>query len=234
MKISETCDYCGKFASSPYSFNHENVWYSGHKRCMGAPMIRKLTQVTVLTTLPNIALTGLMRSGKDAVAAYLTQNYGYTRFAFGDELKRYAHELFGEPNGKPRELYQWFGQTMRERDPDIWTRKCFDNIEDSRRIMGHYGVSERAVISDLRQPNELTRCCTESYVIIRVTAPESVRIDRAIKSSDTFNLRDLTHDTEAHVEGFAVDYEINNSKTLVELYAQVDAIMAELGGGIHD
>lgn len=193
-----------------------------------------------MTTLPNIGLTGLMRSGKDEVAAYLTQNYGYTRFAFGDELKRYAHELFGESDGKPRELYQWFGQTMRERDPDIWTRKCFDAIAWHSEDSAAYNVSLRkhaphiperqfrAVISDLRQPNELTRCRAESYVIIRVTAPESVRIDRAIKSSDTFNLRDLTHDTESHVNGFDVDFEIVNNGTLTELYAQIDAIMKEL------
>lgn len=191
-----------------------------------------------MPTLPNIALTGAMRSGKDSVADYLTQNYGYTRFAFGDELKRYAHELFGEPDGKPRELYQWFGQSMRERDPDIWTRKCFESItegsEDGEKWDALYSLNGmlpepfRAVISDLRQPNEISRCRAESYVIIRVTAPESVRIDRAIKSSDTFNLRDLTHDTESHVGGFAVDFEVQNTGTLAELYAQIDEIMAQL------
>jgi len=201
---------------------------------MGAPMIRKLTQVTAKST-PNIALTGLMRSGKDALADYLTQNYGYTRFAFGDELKRYTHELFGEPDGKPRELYQWFGQTMRERDPDIWTRKCFEDIMESYEMVarkvyagGVFHPPFRAVISDLRHPNEYDRCRSESYVIIRVTAPESVRIDRAVKSSDTFNLRDLTHDTESHVEGFEVDYEVVNDGTLAELYAQIDVIMTQL------
>lgn len=193
-------------------------------------------------TLPNFAITGEMRSGKDAVAEYLARKYGYTRFAFGDELKRYYHELFGPTETKPREGYQWFGQVMRERDPDIWVRKCFEVIKnlDDEFYRGAYSVVDketgkivlnvpanplRAVISDLRQPNEYIRCRSEGYVIIRVTAPEALRIDRAIKSGDTFNLRDLTHDTESHARSFDVDYEIVNDGTLADLYTKVDEVI---------
>jgi dephospho-CoA kinase len=179
-------------------------------------------------TLPNIALTGAMRSGKDTVADYLVANYGYTRFAFGDALKRYANEIFDvdESAAKPRELYQWFGQTMRERDPDVWVRKCFDDIRYSRDCFVTGDDNQRAVISDLRQPSEYARCRAEGYVIIRVKAPESLRIHRAIESADKFALSDLTHDTESHVDGFAVDYEVENGGTLAELYRQIDAVMA--------
>ncbi|MEW9697974.1 adenylate kinase [Paenibacillus sp. SI8] len=189
----------------------------------------------------NIALTGHLRSGKDTVGAYLTERYGYTRFAFGDELKRYANDIF-DVNGsaKPRELYQWFGQTMRERDPDVWVRKCFDKISEYRVLkeradayrlisLGRFSVSFRVVISDLRQQNEYARCRYEGFVIIRVAAPEGVRINRAIQSVDTFKLVDLHHETESHVNTFAVDYEIVNDGSVEDLYAKVDAIMAEVG-----
>lgn len=191
-------------------------------------------------SLPNFAITGEMRSGKDAVAKYLTRNFGYTPFAFGGELKRYYHELFGPSDTKPREGYQTFGQFCRERDPDIWVRKCFEAITRKERQDDVYHsmpwnewsrVPFRAVISDLRQPNEYDRCRSEGYVIIRVTAPEALRIDRAIKSGDTFNLRDLTHDTESHARSFDVDYEIVNDGTLAELYAKVDAVIAEVARG---
>lgn len=181
-----------------------------------------------MTALPNFAITGEMRSGKDAVAEYLAQNYGYTRFAFGDELKRYYHELFDPSETKPREGYQWFGQAMRERDPDIWVRKCFDKImttNDWRGAEVNGRFPFRAVISDLRQPNEFQACKRQGFVIIRVTAPEALRIDRAIKSGDTFNLRDLTHDTESHARSFDVDYEIVNDGTPAELYAKVDEVL---------
>lgn len=196
-------------------------------------------------TLPNIALTGKFRAGKDQVARYLTEKYGYTRFAFGDELKRYAHELFGGSNAKQRELYQWFGQTMRQRDPDIWVRKCFENItavEESkyRRAYSVVNVETgetvldvpadplRAVITDVRQPNEFDRCRDEGYVIIRVTAPDSLRIERARSAGDKFDAKTLDHETERCVDGFDVDYEIENSGTVDDLYVLVDSLMEEV------
>jgi hypothetical protein len=169
-----------------------------------------------------IALCGQLRAGKDAAAEYLVRQYRYTRFAFGDELKRYSHELFGgDPAEKPRELYQWFGQTMRERDPDIWVRKCFEAIAwDDDLVV--------PVITDLRQPNEFERCRAEGYVIIRVTAPEEIRLERARQAGDAFTTESLAHDTESHIAGFAVDYEVENVGTLAEMYAKVDAIVGLL------
>lgn len=180
----------------------------------------------------NIALTGRLRSGKDSVGNYLCTRYGYTRFAFGDELKRYAHELFGEPapGTKPRELYQWFGQAMRQRDPDVWVRKCFEAITDTYADFIDFpweydNKPFRAVISDLRQPNEFTRCRSEGYVIIRVNCPDHIRLERARAAGDVFDESTLAHETESHISGFDVDYEITNDGTLDELYAQIDAIM---------
>jgi dephospho-CoA kinase len=203
-----------------------------------------------MTTLPNIGLLGRLRSGKDEVARYLAANYGYTQFAFGDELKRYAHELFGEPapDEKPRELYQWFGQAMREHDPDIWVRKCFEAIEwnrDSipeylRRAHGYVTNGEvvlsvparpfRAVVSDVRQPNEYDALKSAGYVVIRVEAPDAVRIDRAIKSGDVFNYADLVHDTETALDGYVADFTVDNSGSLDKLHAQIDEIVAYLSG----
>lgn len=177
---------------------------------------------------PNVALTGALRSGKDSVAAYLTQKYGYTRFAFGDELKRDFHRRYPEipRTPKPRIGYQSHGQLMRQLvDEDIWVTRCFDEIRYGRTCPVSGDDDMRVVISDLRQPNEYERCRSEGYVIIRIKAPSALRIQRAVESADTFELSALTHDTESHTDGFAVDYEVVNDGTLAELYAQVDAIM---------
>lgn len=204
-------------------------------------------------SLPNIGLLGRLRSGKDEVARYLSDNYGYTRFAFGDELKRYAHELFGGSSGKtpehkPRELYQDFGQYCRTRDPDIWVRKCFEAIgrsrdsipEELRRAHDFVTNGEvvlsvparpfRAVVSDVRQPNEYAALQSAGYVLIRVEAPDAVRIDRAIKSGDVFNYADLVHDTETALDGYAADSTVTNDGTLEALHAQIDEIVAYLSG----
>lgn len=179
-------------------------------------------------TLPNIGLIGKLRSGKDTAAAYLAHKYGYMRFAFGNELKRYAHELFGEPlpGTKPRELYQWFGQAMRERDPEIWVRKCFERVEY---VQEEYGIS--TVITDCRQPNEFSALQSAGYVLIRVEAPESLRIQRAVESGDSFALRDLTHGTETALDGYIADFTVQNDAGLPELHAQVDDIMRYLAIG---
>lgn len=216
--MSAVCDYCGEEVASQYAFVHEDKIYSGHKRCMGAPMLRKLTQPTAL---PNIALTGKLRAGKDEVARYLTSKYGYTTFAFGDELKRYYHELFGETDAKPREGYQWFGQTMRERDPDVWVRKCLDRIAWDEDVVN-------AVITDVRQPNEYDALKEAGYVLIRVEAPEALRIQRAVSSGDCFNLRDLTHGTETALDDYAADFTVTNDADLAHLYRQIDEIIDSL------
>jgi dephospho-CoA kinase len=148
-------------------------------------------------------------------------------------LKRYANDIFGvETGAKPRELYQWFGQTMRQRDPDVWVRKCFRNIAfasfEETPDGTVYFPPKRAVITDLRQPNEFDRCRSEGYVIIRVNASEGVRINRAVESADTFSLRDLTHDTESHVDTFAADYDVYNDGDMAGLYAQIEAIISAI------
>lgn len=175
----------------------------------------------------NIALTGSMRSGKSAVAAYLREKYGYTEFAFGDELKADFHRRYPEipRDPKPRKCYQTHGQLVREYvDEDVWVRKCFAEIKREY----YANIPFRAVISDVRQLNEYERCRAEGYVIIRVTAPDSVRIQRAIDAKDTFNYADLAHETESHVSSFVVDYEIENSGSLAELYTKVDEVMTQI------
>lgn len=186
-------------------------------------------------TLPNIGLIGKMRSGKSTVGDYLAEKYGYTQFAFGDELKRYAHELFGEPadGSKPRALYQTFGQACREIDPDIWVRKCLARASEPElfRSVGRGWLPPLSVITDVRQPNEYAALQSADYVLIRVEAPEALRIHRAIESGDSFALRDLTHGTETALDGYAADFTVVNDAGIPELYEQIDEIMRYLALG---
>ncbi|WP_299831709.1 adenylate kinase [uncultured Metabacillus sp.] len=164
-----------------------------------------------------IALIAKMRSGKDTVADYLCEQYGFDKYAFGDELKRYYHELFGETEAKPREGYQWFGQTLRQRDRDIWVRKCFENIDKFDPI--------HIVVSDLRQPNEYKKCKAEGYTIVKIECDDELRVKRIMQKNDQFNMSNLKHDTEMHIDKFNYDYMINNNGSLEDLYKQVDSLI---------
>lgn len=182
-----------------------------------------------MTTLPNIGLRGELRSGKDTVADYLADKYGYSKFAFGDALKDDFHRRYPEipRDPKPRVGYQAHGQLMRELvDEDIWVRKCLAEVQRAY----YANLDFRAVICDLRQPNEYDALKRAGYVLIRVEAPEALRIDRAIKSGDRFNLRDLTHGTETALDDYAADFTVVNDAGLPELYAQIDEIMRRLSG----
>lgn len=186
-----------------------------------------------MSTLPNICLLGKLRSGKDVISDYLAEKYGYTRFAFGDALKDDFHRRYPEipRDPKPRAGYQFHGQFMRENvGENVWIDACFDNIRYARTCPLSGDENLRAVITDCRQLNEAEALRSAGYVLIRVEAPEALRIHRAITSGDTFNLRDLTHDTETALDSFAADFTVVNDAGLPELYAQVDEIIAYLGG----
>lgn len=186
----------------------------------------------------NIALTGKFRAGKDAVAKYLVEKYGYTRFAFGDELKKDFHRRYPEipKDPKPRVGCQMHGQMMRRLlGENIWVDKCFLSISlTNNERMSNFGGASNAlpvVISDLRQPNEYERCREEGFFIVRVSCPDELRIERALAAGDEFKEEDLQHETELHIDTFDVDFEIDNSGTLDELHTQIDRMMKALVSG---
>lgn len=185
-----------------------------------------------------IAICGKIRSGKDTAGQYICEKYGHKRFGFGDGLWEICYRLFPEQfidsdenPVKPRALLQGVGESLRTFSRDVWVNDCFRRINEPiyfKDVNEPFLPPEKVVITDLRQPAEYERCRAENFLIIRITAPEALRIQRAITASDTFNFRDLTHPTESHIDSFAVDYEIENSATPADLYAQIDAIMGEL------
>ncbi|QDX93615.1 hypothetical protein EEL30_15715 [Brevibacillus laterosporus] len=173
-----------------------------------------------------LALCGKMRSGKDTVAGYLVEHYDFVPFAFGDGIKRVCLELFPEQfaNGKkPRALLQGVGQAMRAFDPDVWVNRTLREIRQLT-----YSPSFDVLISDLRQPSEYARLRSEGFVIIRVNASEAIRRQRMINAGDTFTDADLDHETEQHVDTFAVDYELDNNGSVLDLYEQIDVMMREI------
>jgi len=179
-----------------------------------------------------LALTGRMRSGKDSVADYLARQYGFARFAFGDGIRKVCRELFPDQMAqarKPRALLQGVGQAMRTFDEDVWVRQTLDRINEEQRFRTRSLLAPKdVVITDLRQPNEYARLRAEGFVIIRVNADNGTRYLRMIDAGDAFTAADLEHETERHIDSFAVDYEIDNNGSLAELYAKVDEIMADI------
>jgi dephospho-CoA kinase len=181
-----------------------------------------------------IALTGKLRSGKDTVANHLYVRHGFDRIAFGDALKKNAHATFPWVSefSKPRALYQVYGQLMRQIDPDVWVKHAEQAVKGAIDFRVNTGAEKiGVVISDLRQPNEYEWARNNGFTIVKVIAPDEDRIARAKIVGDDFNEVDLEHETESHIDGFAVDYEIVNDGSVDDLKRKVDEIVEEISQG---
>lgn len=168
-----------------------------------------------------IAFTGKMRAGKDTCAEAVMKRlsdagYHINHTTFGDELKCFAEELFPEEfiEGKPRDLFQWFGQTMRSRNENIWVNKLAENMKAFNNLSTHNpNITHVAhIITDLRQPNEYEFCKLNDFKIIKVECDDHVRLERIRKLNDKFDVSLLNHETEQWIDGFNTDYTINTTK----------------------
>jgi dephospho-CoA kinase len=189
--------------------------------------------ITVSREIPviKIALTAKLRAGKDTVADHLHIRHSFDKVAFGGALKRNVNETFPWLTGpkKPRALLQQYGQLMREIDPQVWVRHVERKVNGIIDLRVNTGADRIGiVISDLRQPNEYEWAHANGFTIIRVTAPDDVRVGRAISAGDDFTVHDLAHETELAIDGFAVDYEIVNDGTVDDLKRKIDEILAEV------
>ena len=173
-----------------------------------------------------------MRGGKDTASKHfidLIQRDSSSRpcvkLAYGDELKRLYHEIFGfdESLAKDRDGYQWFGQTMRARMGDIWIRHLNKTMTQS--------PSAHTFISDMRQPNEYKDLKRQGFLMVRIWTPENTRIERMREAGEEVNLDFLRHETESHIDDFDYDALIINDGTLEQLYEKIEKLYEEIKEG---
>jgi dephospho-CoA kinase len=112
-----------------------------------------------------ILIGGYAGAGKDVVANFLVKNFGFTRYAFADALKKYVAKKYGislalmySQEGKNsivcidntavtiRELLISEATAQRKIDPDIWANILVEQIQSK--------AVDRVVISDFRFTNE--------------------------------------------------------------------------------
>lgn len=138
--------------------------------------------------LPNVALVGFMRSGKDSVAACLRQLDPHMRqVSFAGSLKRevahalnatkasyeatYTESFFNEDANRPvfRPLLQWWGtEYRRAQDPDYWVRQTEIHMNRQTEVDKVAGVPSSWVCTDGRFINELSMLKRRGFVIIHL------------------------------------------------------------------
>ena len=176
-----------------------------------------------------IALFGKMRAGKDTVGEMLINDYGFKRFAFATGIGQIIEEYFPEAiaeGKKPRHHYQFIGQQLRQLDPDVWVKYLLKSVEE-------YEQTKRdgrplVLVTDGRQSNEAEKLKAEGYTIVKVEAPDEVRMNRIIEAGDQFTPELFQHETELEVDKIEPDFIITNDGDLKHLDDQVTMLLISM------
>lgn len=174
-----------------------------------------------------VGLGGYARTGKDTVASILVEHYGYTRVAFADCLRDFvvqANPLVPYWDGyvrlsevvsrvgwekakeseEVRRTLQAFGMAGRRvLDADVW-------VEAAMKKLGW----RRAVITDVRFPNEFDAIVKRGGVMVRVHRPGIGPVNG--------------HASEVALDDHDFHAALVNNGTLVDLEREASDLLAAL------
>jgi hypothetical protein len=154
-----------------------------------------------------IGISGKMQSGKDTVADYLVNKYGFQRIAFAAKLKEIAKDLFGWDGKKDeygRKLLQDLGFAMRSINRDVWINYALKNID----------LNQNWVTTDVRYMNEAFVIQSKSGLLWRINRNiiRNEEVDNHISETDL-----------DHYDKF--DAIIENNGSFNELHDRIDKLL---------
>ncbi|MEJ2151583.1 MAG: hypothetical protein P8Y29_01200 [Gemmatimonadota bacterium] len=168
--------------------------------------------------LSRLAVGGRMQVGKTTAADYLVERYGFRKYALADPIKQIAARSFGWDGAKDdrgRRLLQEIGTVGRNYDPQLWLDRFAGKISTAD--------GDRLVVDDLRLALEVEYLERLGFACIQIVrAPERI-------TTLPPELARQQHETEVELERLRFDYRLENNGTFEELFAQIDALMADLG-----
>ena len=174
-----------------------------------------------MRTINKIGIIGKGGSGKDTIADFLRDEFGYTTVAFADGLYQICRDFY-KMKKKNRKLLQDVGSAMRTVDEDVFINKALKSLEGK----------DKVCISDVRALNEYERLKKEGFVFIRVVADLNKRISRIEKRDgivcDEAYIKSLE---EAPIENYlndvTTDFIVYNNDTIEDLYVLIRNIIAD-------
>lgn len=175
-----------------------------------------------------IGISGYAQVGKDTVAAYLVEKYGFTRVAFADPIREAVYRLnpkinIADMRGVPLavavdglgwESVKVDSQDTRELLQRMGTevgREMFGDNFWVDQAMKKASEFENVVITDVRYPNELEAILGHSGAVWRVVKEGTDAVNR--------------HASESALDGYDFEYIIFNNDTKESLYESIDDFM---------
>ena len=173
-----------------------------------------------------IGLTGPAQAGKDTVADYIVENYGFKKVSFSDILD----------------------EELKKRGLEI-TKMNRSKLGDDLRKKGGMGVlaeillkridSPDVVIPNFRSPEEVVyiRSKTSGFHLILIETDAKKRYERRSNidpdNFEEFVARDERDFKNKGMESVFImaDHSLHNDGNLEELHEQIDAAMKDLTGG---
>ncbi len=185
-----------------------------------------------------IGLTGSYCSGKDTVAEYIVEHYGFGHFSLSDEIRLLMKEAGIEPT---RENLIAFGTKLRQNEGnDVLAKSVIKKFENGKNYC----------ITSIRHGKEVEKLKTvKNFVLINVDAPVKIRFERMLKRKrpgDPLTLEKFSEleKKESQVSGSGQQLAlcasmadmifINDAANLSELYSKIDNLVSDLKLKYHE
>ncbi|MGY0013247.1 hypothetical protein [Bacillus anthracis] len=182
--------------------------------------------------IPNLAVIGKMRSGKDELAIILEElGYQVKRLAFGDSMKEMYHLANPDVPRSPKPIAEYikFGQSEREKDSEVFVRPTLSKLWFEQALDRGHDRARVYIFTDVRQPNEYDAAVNQAgFIPVRIYASEETRIARMIANGETVSQEILNAPTERYLERFPVEYTISNDGTRDEFKQEIIELIRKL------
>ena len=171
-----------------------------------------------------IGLTGLARCGKDTMAAYLKEKYGYEILVFSDVLVEEAEKRGLEPTKMNLSI---LGDELRAAE---------GNAVVAKRLMKKIDKEKEYVLSGVRSPEEVYAIQNEmlDFNLVYIDTERSTRFKRRKpedpQSEEDFferDGRDIQNKGLGKVIEMA-DYTISNNSSVKEFYKKIDELVKKI------
>jgi len=166
-----------------------------------------------------IGISGLYQAGKDTIADYLVDTYGFVKLPMAWALKNFCRDFFGvvdKTDIKQRKILQQVGtEKARSIHPDFWVYITGMFISLLLKCK-----KERIVIPDCRYLNE--------FNYIKEHYGYTFLVERNIKRSQAI----LSHATEKFAKSKFLkknaNFLIDNNMNITDLYTNIDVIITQI------